>query len=140
MEVKETLEMYRNKECPKQEDAYCGDFGSELLFKARTMSLTLNARTHRWNKSRLKECGKYSLEVDETVRHFLMECEFYREEREAFLTYTRGEVGEARWAELVGEGQEVCEILGLGRDRPELLEKTKEYLMKIWKMRGDGGR
>ena len=56
MERKQTLSMYCKKKCPKKEAFYDGSWMSSLLFKARSGSLELNERTHRFNDRRSKEC------------------------------------------------------------------------------------
>ena len=52
---KVTLEWYANRECPNYVRYYDGSVGSQLLFKARTQSLEVNARTYRWNENRKKD-------------------------------------------------------------------------------------
>ena len=56
--MKETLNWYSYKQCPKQEIFYNGDEGSSLLYKCRTQSLEVNFRTYRWNEERTKLCSK----------------------------------------------------------------------------------
>ena len=47
MTGKSTLQWYEHKVKPLAERVYDGGYGSELLFKARSQSLEVNARTYR---------------------------------------------------------------------------------------------
>ena len=135
MERKDTLDLYRCKERPASEQMYCGDYGSELLFKARTRSLHLNARTHRWNDNRSKECRRCAMRADETVEHFMMECGHYSSERTTFIEDIRREMGEVRWTELLVNGLLLPEVLGFGQGDRRLMERTKRFLVEIWRKR-----
>ena len=88
---KVTLEWYASKECPKYVRYYDGSVGSQLLFKARTQSLELNARTYRWNENGVKRCMNCDLNEDETVMHVMVECDKFDVERERFLNVLRNE-------------------------------------------------
>ena len=91
MNEKVTLEWYASKECPKYEKYYDGSVGSQLLFKVRTQSLELNARTYRWNEGGVKRCMMCDLGEDETVMHVVVECDKYDGQRDRFLNVLRRE-------------------------------------------------
>ena len=85
MENKSTLSWFRMKETPCYVKFYDGSWSSELLFKARSQSLEVNERTHRWNAERSKECKGCRCHADESVYHIIVECERYERERNVLI-------------------------------------------------------
>ena len=69
MERKGTLEWYKEKEAPKYEEWYEGSLGGDLLFRARSQCMDVNARNYRWSESHSKLCQMCDIGVDETVEH-----------------------------------------------------------------------
>ena len=96
MNGKSSLAWYREKEKPKREWMYDGSYGSELLFKARTGSLEVNARTYRFSESSVKVCEKCRSGEDETVKHTIVKCAKYERERGALIDGIVNEIGLAR--------------------------------------------
>ena len=89
---KSTLHWYARKEKPEMERCYDGSPNSTLLFKARTQSLEVNARTYRWSETGSKMCGVCG-DGDETVEHVMVECGGYDEMREEFKMRSIGNLG-----------------------------------------------
>ena len=77
-----TMEYYQSKIVSKKEQFYDGSLRSALLFKARTLSIEVNRRTHRWNDNGSKKCN---LDVKESVFHFMAECPNYDQLRDQFF-------------------------------------------------------
>ena len=75
MQTKSTLKWNGRRECPKCEWWYDGSWGGELLFRAMSQSLEVNARTYRWKESKSKKCDMCACGMDETVYHVIVECE-----------------------------------------------------------------
>ena len=48
---KTNLERYQEKHLPRKQLFYNGSLGSSFLFKARTESIELNAKTCRWHEN-----------------------------------------------------------------------------------------
>ena len=75
------------------------------------------------------------MRADETVEHFMMECGHYSSERTTFIEDIRREMGEVRWTELVVNGLLLPEVLGFGQGDRWLMERTKRFLVEIWRKR-----
>ena len=137
MQTKSTLEWYRRKECPKCEWWYDGSWGGELLFKARSQSLEVNARTYRWNESKSKECDMCACGMDETVYHVIVECESYMEERSELMQVVKRELGEEvfiGWSDNEVEGMSV--LLGIVENANcKVIVSMKKFLVSVWSRR-----
>ena len=137
MNEKVTLEWYASKECPKYERYYDGSVGSQLLFKARTQSLELNARTYRWNEGGVKRCMMCDLGEDETVMHVVVECDKYDVQRDRFLNVLRNEYEDdriAEWMEREDKGLRV--LLGIESGvNDNVIDAMKEFLEQVCKRR-----
>jgi hypothetical protein len=135
---KETLEWYVGKERPKCEKWYDGSWGSQLLFKARSQSLEVNARTHRWNVSRSKICEVCDLNEEETVVHVLVECSRYESERARLLRILEIEVGRMemnQWFARDDRGVKV--VLGFEKGmNKKAMDGMKIFLSEVWAKRG----
>ena len=142
IEKKSTLHMYGKKVKPNKELFYNGDWGSSLLFKARSGSLELNSRTYRYNENRDKKCRMCNLDngVDETIHHVMIECTGYEEPRDWLRNKIHETMGEGEFAKIIRmEGNGIKFLLGLDEDIPiEVIEATKSFLSKIWAMRRNG--
>jgi hypothetical protein len=134
---KATLEWYEGKERPKCERWYDGSWGSQLLFKARSQSLELNARTYRWNERRSKSCEACDLNEDETVVHVLVECSRYEDERARFLRVLESEVGRMEMNEwFARDDRGVRVIMGFEKGMSgRAMEGMKTYLSEVWAVR-----
>ena len=112
---------------------YDGSLGSSLLFKARTESVELNARTYRWqeNDDKCKLCVR---KPKEDVTHWIVECEFYDVERTSFIRKIVGIIGEERWEVIrMRDDLGLGYILGIEPSVPiRVVEETKLYLEKLW--------
>jgi hypothetical protein len=93
-----TLRIYKNKPAPGEEKFYDGSLSAALLFKARTGSLEVKARTYRWSGS--GEICEWCTDGErETIEHLMIECRGHTQERETaihgFITILGGvSVGE----------------------------------------------
>ena len=137
MASKKTLEWYCLKECPTGVSYYNGSWGCELLFKARSQSLEVNARTYRWNVDKRKECKMCSTGQVESVYHVLVECKKYEKERDALMKVVSQEWGVAffnEWNE--NEVRNMSRLLGIiGKVNERVIEAVKEFLKKGWSIR-----
>lgn len=137
MEEKSSLEWYKCKECPKYESWYDGSMGGVLLFKARSGSLEVAARTYRWENDGCKVCRMCDSGVDETIKHLIFECDRYDIERRTLFEVVRDEIGSECFVEMCGDSGRVVRFL-LGLDAPvssSLMYKVKEYLIQVWNIR-----
>ena len=133
MHVKPTLAWYERKECPRHEWCYDGSFGSQLLFKARTQSLEVNARTYRWSESGVRMCEQCDRGVDESVLHVVLECERYDRERQRLLDSVVQLVGQDEWLRVSSmDDRGMCLLLGLGEGCLNVTEMVKMFLVKVW--------
>ena len=85
------------KERPSKETWYDGSIGGQLLFKARTQSLELNARTYRWSKNCKKLYRNCNLGADETVLHVIVECPKYERDRAEVIRIATEAIGIEGW-------------------------------------------
>ena len=70
MERKRSLDWYKVKKVPSFEIFYDGSLGSDLLFRARTQCLDVNARNYRWSESHSKVCQM----CDYVIRVWMRQC------------------------------------------------------------------
>ena len=140
MERKSTLKWYGMKEVPKGVCYYTGSWGCELLFKARSQSLEVNARTYKWNENKSKECKMCGSGQVESVYHVIVECVRYERERSVLIQEVCNEWGTQfinNWAENA-DGY-MCQLLGIvGVTNRKTIEAVKEYLVKAWTVRKCG--
>ena len=76
---------FKEKIAPMKEMYYDGSYASELLFKARSLSLEVNSRTYRFPLTKNKECLGRLSGIDETVEHMVCECQAYGGERKILI-------------------------------------------------------
>ena len=143
MEGKETLKWYKNKKEPRWENYYDGSWEAKLFFKAKSESLEVNGRTYIWNvEDRIWWCEKCSNEevpIKEDVRHLLLECEAYTNERMELESIIIQEIGGEEWRERKrSDDGGIKLILGIDERNGNIIYKTKEFLRKIWKIREEG--
>ena len=134
METKNSLQLYKMKQNPKWEEVYNGSWESSLLFKAKTNSLEVNERRKRWGETieHCEKCGTRNERVKEDIRHLLIECEMYREERRELEEKNINNIGREKWEEIKNEENEgVDYILGLHMEQNKKISDTKRYLGKI---------
>ena len=139
MREKSSLVWYREKEKPKNEVFYDGGVGSMLLFKARTKSLEVNNRTHRWANEGNRNCNKCGGEREETVEHIMLECPRYEGVRRVMIEGIKKEVGEERWITLLEGNREALMVWLLGLDGGHgkgKIEMVKDFLEQAWRIRG----
>jgi hypothetical protein len=145
LEKKSTLVLYRNKKQPKKEDIYDGSwssYSSSLLFKARSGSIEVNARTYRWNGVG-DRCLWCDLGEKETLGHMMVECMGHTQERELFLRTIRQVLGEECLESIIErEDYGMSVLLGFESDceelkhmRRQIVARTKIYLMSLWRKR-----
>jgi hypothetical protein len=133
IEQKVTLGLYKRKEFPAWDRVYDGSWGAQLLFKVRTGSLELAARTYRWEGNG-DLCNSCQEGVRETVEHFVVKCRAYDREREEWWRGIRAEVGNERWEQNRGDVEGFMALI-LGMDYTEegrVGEVAKEFLVKAW--------
>ena len=130
---KTSLVRYQEKQVPRREIFYDGSLGSSLLFKARTESVELNARTYRWQEN-YDKCKLFVRKPKEDVTHWIVECEFYDDERTRFIRKIVGIIGEERWEEIrMKDDLGLGYILGIESSVPiGVIEETKLYLEQLW--------
>ena len=130
MQGKSTLQWYDSKEKPAAVRVYDGSFGSELLFKVRSQSLEVNARTYRWNEDGSKECKVCAMGIDESVYHVIVECAGYMRERQEFMTNVRSMEG----SDIFNEWSEsnMGMLLGVNGEMKASMEVLKDFLVRIW--------
>ena len=131
---KATLKMYSEKSVPQKENFYNGDWGSSLLFRARTNSLEVGDRTYRFNETREKTCLGCNMGVDETVEHIMAECPAYDGDRDKVIREYKEILGEVKFRELVElEDKGLSFLLGIAENVPvQVVEITKTYLCQVW--------
>ena len=137
MSSKVTLRYYMEKKIPCKELFYDGSFASELLFKARTLSLEVNARTYRFSESGSKECKACLNNIDETVEHVINSCPAYGCERDILISKTIEAVGAVTWSRECPnyEGQ-LKLILGFSVETtPATIDASKTFLLSAWMRR-----
>ena len=124
--------MYLEKSVPQKENFYNGDWGSRLLFRARTNSLEVRDRTYRFNETREKTCLGCNMGVDETVEHIMAECPAY--DGDKVIREYKGILGEDKFRELVElEDKGLSFLLGIAENVPvQVVEITKTYLCQVW--------
>ena len=69
----------------RAERVYDGSYSSELLFKARSQSQEVNARTYKWNSDGCSACRVCDSGEQESVYHVIVECVGYLRERAELL-------------------------------------------------------
>ena len=74
--------MYSEKSVPKRGNFYNEDWGSRILFSARTNSLEVGNWIYLFNETRDKTCSRCNMGVNETVEHILAECTAYEVDRD----------------------------------------------------------
>ena len=122
MNEKSSLKIYREwrKEMGGQEEVYNNDQASEILFKCRTNNLRLNDRKRFWNEETACElCG----EGNEDLKHFLLWCPEYREERKRSVRLQQPYI----------ENEE--NIIGEYLFQNENIEVTKRTIQHFWNIR-----
>ena len=141
MSGKSTLKWYEKKVKPMNERWYDGSRGGQLLFKARTQSLEVNARTYRWAENGTRVCMQCEAEVDETVEHMVLECLRYAEERAEMMDVVNEAIEPDVWNELrEGEDHGMSFLLGLGNGKKrDVTMATKGFLEKAWNKRVRNG-
>ena len=143
MENRETLQWYKDKNKPRWESCYDGSWEAKPPFKAKSESLEVNSRTYRWNNGGRWWCEKCSNEENprrEDVKHIMLKCEWYNEEREEWERKISHEIGIEEWIERKQrEDNGMKLIMGVEEYNSNIVKGTKEYLNKIWKKRERGG-
>jgi hypothetical protein len=134
--------------------------GAELMFQCRASSLLLNSRTAKWSRhtartlpdgtvqsAAIKECQCCSLNVDETMVHFLMDCPCFEFDgdlgslgRTSFLVQLKQLVGAVEFGkwELFSKEKRVQLLLGesfWGKKVGEVHDLFQKFLVSIWKER-----
>ena len=135
--LKSTLRYYR-KRVPGREPFFSGNWGSRLLFRARSDTLELNGRKRGQGGTRWCErCGREGDREVETLEHVLVECAHYSVLRERWMNSVRNVVGEESWTQMRdGElGECISQLLGFG-GRSDLAELTRDFLVGMWARRG----
>ena len=137
METKSTLKWYSRKLQPERINWHVGDWGSKLLFKARTGTLEVNGRNKEEQQQECSAC----VGVKETVEHLIVECNLYEEERTQLIQKVIGVIGEDEWHRRIDEEDGgITTVLGLYGDKEEakkLIEIMKVFLVQSWKRRSD---
>ena len=131
MEKKSSLKWYSRKQKPGRIEWHVGDWGSKLLFKARTGTLDLNGRNRNVQEQSCSLC----VGVKETVEHMMVECSRYEEERRILIGEITEIIGEEEWNKRLDEEDGgITTVLGLyssnNRESDEVVKCTKKFLQK----------
>ena len=137
IDKKKSLRWYKEKEKPRKENFYNGDWEAKLLFKARSNTLEVNSRIHKWKDidKHCEKCSKKGIEIEETLEHVLVECDQYKNERENFEEKIVGKIGEEKWSNIKEKEEEITVILGFDSENILGVEDTKKFLGEIWNKR-----
>ena len=103
---------------------YKGSYAGELLFKARSQSLEVNARTYGWSVDGSRKCKSC-----ESVFHFIVECSGFVNERDVPMRHGR-EVWGAEFMESWDEENE-CGICVCVTDAKVSMEVVKTFLESV---------
>ncbi len=71
------MKWYAMKQKPEKIGWHKGDWGSNLLFRARTGTIEVNGR----KREEQKQSCSFCIGVKETAEHVIMECDGYEEKR-----------------------------------------------------------
>ena len=71
---KSTVKWYESNMEPLAERIYDGSYCSEFLFKARSQSLEVIARTYRWNSDGCNVCRVCDSGEEKSVYHVIVDC------------------------------------------------------------------
>ena len=96
--------------------------GSKLILRGRTNSVTLNWRNRFQNKSEQCPCCEHEIE---TLEHFLLDCEEYREIRQTQTFFQNPE----------NRNDTIKSILIFEALPLKEIEDRKDFMVKIWKRR-----
>lgn len=134
MDNKVTLKYFKEKIAPRKEIYYDGSYASELLFKARSLSLEVNNRTYRFSETKNKECLACLSGIDETVEHVVCECPAYGGERNNFKNNIIESVGSSTWSRECGDDEGMFKLMvGIsGKATKHSVECTKIFLLNVW--------
>lgn len=139
MEGKSTLKWYKRKQKPEGVTWHWGDWGSKLLYKARTGTLELNGRNREVEN---QKCSCRT-QVKETVEHFIVECDKYNGQRSTLINSVETVIGRTEWhRRLEEEDGAICTVLGLYGDSVEaerIVPSTKAFLKQCWEIRAQQG-
>ena len=134
IEKKSTLKWYSRKQKPGRIEWHVGDWGSKLLFKARTGTLELNGRNRDEQE---QSCGLCE-GVKETVEHMVVVCDRYEEERRQLVEGITEIIGEEEWSKRLDEVDGgIITVLGLYEDKEteRVVKCTKKFLLQSWERR-----
>ena len=137
IDKKKSLRWYKEKEKPRKENFYNGDWEAKLLFKARSNTLEVNSRIHKWKDidKHCEKCSKKGIEIEETLEHVLVECDQYKNERENFEEKIVEKIGVEKWSNIKEKEEEIMVILGFDSENILGVEETKKFLGEIWNKR-----
>ena len=98
-----------------------GDWGSKLLFKARTGTLELDGRNREGDQ--ICCCRAQN---NETVQHMIVECSNYERQRARLMDSVITVIGREEWNRRIEEEDgAICTVLGLYGDRKEAETNSK---------------
>ena len=135
MERKPTLKWYTRKQKPEKIGWHTGDWGSRLLFKARSGTLEVNGR----KREEQEQSCSFCVGVKETIEHLIVECDGYEGERKQLKEKVIAIIGEEEWYRRLEEGDGgITTVLGLYGDIKEsdkIVKCTKKFLVQLEKER-----
>ena len=124
MADKETLRIYRiYKKDINEIDWYDNTFKTKLLIRARTDTLDLNWRGRFKNKETKCVCGY----ISETLEHFILHCEVYKDVRMKFKILQRPYIE--------NECELISDVLGFQKCSESDIELRKNLILELWKIR-----
>ena len=140
MREKSSMKWYRRKQKPEEIRWHVGDWGSKLLFKARTGTLEVKGRNR--DDQQDKNCS-FCVGEKETIEHLIVECDKYNEQRRRLIDAVITVIGKEEWERRQGEEDGgICTVLGLygGKEETEkLAEPAKTFLVQCWNIRQHRG-
>ena len=140
---KSTLKAYKVLEKPQKSVCWDGGKGSKLLFQSRAGVINLEKRSQKWTTGSNGKCKSCRKEADETVDHWLLWCDAYREIREDFFRkWHREDYNYKGLEEVQGleEEERIAWILGMkggflgGRKGNK---NVQDYLVGCWEKRNE---
>ena len=124
MSGKETLRIYRTyKKDIKEINWYDNTYKTKLFIRARTDTLDLNWRERFKNKETKCMCGH----ENETLKHFILDCEMYKDVRIRSMILQRPYIE--------NENELISDVLGFQECSESEIEIRKNLILELWKVR-----
>ena len=121
------MKWYRRKQKPEEIRWHVGDWGSKLLFKARSGTLEVKGRNRDEQDKNCSLC----IGEKETIEHLIVECSKYEEQRRRLVGSVISVIGAEEWQRRLDEKDGgICTVLGLYGGKEET-EKITEFVKTV---------